>query len=58
MAHELRTPATFTVEKRRTERRRSGDRRAMVRWEPTKADRRNNAIGADRRKSARDFWHG
>lgn len=39
------------IDRRRAERRQDGDRRAEVRWEPDKADRRRRGIGADRRKS-------
>lgn len=50
MRSESGNPARPIVDRRRAERRKSGDRRAEVRWEPQKADRRKRGIGADRRK--------
>lgn len=41
------------LERRRSLRRLSNDRRAMLRWEPDKDDRRSRR---DRRQSATDLW--
>ena len=50
MRSESGHPARPIVDRRRAERRKNADRRAEVRWEPQKADRRNRGIAADRRK--------
>lgn len=41
------------LERRRSLRRLSNDRRAMLRWEPDKDDRRSRR---DRRQAATDLW--
>ncbi len=43
----------FITEKRKEQRRKSRDRREMIRFEPDKQDRRQNK---ERRKSMRDLW--
>jgi len=50
------TRKTRPIDRRRAERRQASDRRAEVRWEPEKSDRRRRGIGADRRKSG--VWTG